>query len=355
MLDYIIVGQGLAGSLLSFMLLKKGKKIAVVDNNFSTSSSMAAAGIINPITGRHFVKSWKTDELYPVFTQTYLEISELIQKQIFQPKNVSILFREVENLNNWLGRSTDANLDGFHSNNIDQKKYLETFGKDLIEVVDFNFSGRCDLKSLLVEWKKYLKNIQIPYLEEEFDYNSLELNDSEIAYKNLKAGRLVFCEGAAVIKNPYFNYLPFWPSKGEALIVEIPAYPFAEKMVKDGIFIIHLENDKYWVGSTYNKTFPDENPTEVEYDNLMDSLSKMLKIPFTVIDHIAAIRPTVRDRKPFLGQHPACKLLYIFNGLGAKGSSLGPFFAKQFCEYLEEGRMIDKDVDINRIKISKKS
>ena len=176
MLDYIIVGQGLAGSLLSFMLLKKGKKIAVVDNNFSTSSSMAAAGIINPITGRHFVKSWKTDELYPVFTQTYLEISELIQKQIFHPKNVSILFREVENLNNWLGRSTDANLDGFHSNNIDQKKYLETFGKDLIEVVDFNFSGRCDLKSLLLEWKKYLKNIQIPYLEEEFDYNSLEFN-----------------------------------------------------------------------------------------------------------------------------------------------------------------------------------
>jgi glycine/D-amino acid oxidase-like deaminating enzyme len=111
MLDYVIVGQGLAGSLIGFLLLKKGKKIGIVDNNFSTSSSMAAAGIINPITGRHFVKSWKTDELYPVFTQTYLEISELIQKKIFHPKKRSPCFQlsprqsEISSRTNSLGSS----------------------------------------------------------------------------------------------------------------------------------------------------------------------------------------------------------------------------------------------------------
>jgi glycine oxidase len=355
MLDYIIVGQGLAGTLISFELLKKGKKIAFIDNKFSASSSMVAAGIINPITGRHFVKSWKTDDLYPVFIETYGQISKLIQKQIFFPKNVSVLFREVENLNNWLGRSAEQNLDGFHSTISDQKKYQETFGIELLDVVDFNLSGRCDLKGLLQEWKRYLHSLKTPYLEEVFDFNTLNFNESKVQYKNLTAKKIIFCEGAGLVKNPYFNYLPLWPTKGEALIVEIPDYPFAKKMVKDGVFIIHLENNQYWIGSTYDKTFTDEDPSQVAYENLLDSLKKMLKIPFKVIDHIAAVRPNVRDRKPFLGQHPQFINLFIFNGLGAKGSSLGPYFAKQFCEFLEENREIEKDVDIKRIKIPKKS
>jgi glycine/D-amino acid oxidase-like deaminating enzyme len=83
---------------------------------------------------------------------------------------------------------------------------------------------------------------------------------------------------------------------------------------------------------------------------LVKELSEMLKIPFTVEQHFAAIRPTVRDRKPYLGPHPKFPLLFIFNGLGAKGSSLGPYYATHFADYLEGEIELDKEVAISRLK-----
>jgi glycine/D-amino acid oxidase-like deaminating enzyme len=152
------------------------------------------------------------------------------------------------------------------------------------------------------------------------------------------------------MQNPLFSYLPFNPAKGEILIVKIPDYPFKDKMVKDGIFIIHLKDDVYWVGSSYNRNFENPEPSEEEKNNLISELKNLIKRPFEILDHKAAIRPTVRDRKPFLGKHPDFENVYIFNGLGAKGSYLGPYFARQMLEFLEYGKSLEKDVDITRVK-----
>ena len=62
MLDYIIVGQGLAGTHLGFELESRGKSIRIIDNNFKNSSSKVAGGMFNPITGRNMVKTWKADD-----------------------------------------------------------------------------------------------------------------------------------------------------------------------------------------------------------------------------------------------------------------------------------------------------
>jgi glycine/D-amino acid oxidase-like deaminating enzyme len=80
----------------------------------------------------------------------------------------------------------------------------------------------------------------------------------------------------------------------------------------------------------------------------------MLNMPFELIDHLAAIRPTVRDRKPYLGVHPLFNNVYIFNGLGAKGSSLGPYFASHFADWLNGEIELDTEVDIKRLKSLKK-
>ena len=48
--DYLIVGQGLAGSCMALQLLKRGKKILVIDQPHTNSSSMVAAGMFNPGT-----------------------------------------------------------------------------------------------------------------------------------------------------------------------------------------------------------------------------------------------------------------------------------------------------------------
>ena len=350
MLDYIIVGQGLAGSLLSHFLLKKGKNIAFVDNNHTDAASAIAAGVINPITGRNFVKSWRTDELQPFAFKTYAEIEAILGLQILYPRNVAMLFRDVETSNNWLARLSDPALGDYITDEFDQNAYQQTFGSSVVSGVEFQQSGRCDLPAFIVKWKEYILKKGFAYLQENFDFDQLQVYEHKVVYKNLIAKGIVFCEGHASERNPFFAHLHYSPAKGEMLLVKIPNYPFKEKMAKDGIFIVHLNDDLYWVGSSYNRDFEHNKPTTQEYNNLTNELSAMLKMPFEVVDHLAAIRPTVRDRKPYLGSHPLHGNIHIFNGLGAKGSSIGPYFASHFADWLNSETELDKEVNIKRLK-----
>ena len=47
--DFLIIGQGLAGSALAIELLGRGKRVLVVDRMDQRSSSRVAAGLITPL------------------------------------------------------------------------------------------------------------------------------------------------------------------------------------------------------------------------------------------------------------------------------------------------------------------
>mgnify|MGYP000091249533 CR=1 FL=1 len=85
--DFLIVGQGLAGTILSFFIEKSGKSFIVIDEMPEISSSKVAAGIFNPITGRRNVKTWMADELFPFAEKTYTEIEKLLGEYIYHKKN----------------------------------------------------------------------------------------------------------------------------------------------------------------------------------------------------------------------------------------------------------------------------
>jgi 2-polyprenyl-6-methoxyphenol hydroxylase-like FAD-dependent oxidoreductase len=69
--DVIIVGQGLTGTWLSWWLNKAGLSFKIIDQTNKDSSSMRAAGLINPVTGRRLVNTWMIDELMPFALNAY--------------------------------------------------------------------------------------------------------------------------------------------------------------------------------------------------------------------------------------------------------------------------------------------
>lgn len=83
--DYILVGQGLVGSALALQLIKRNKKILVIDQPFANASSRVAAGLFNPITGRHMIKTWMADTLFPYFHAFYREAEVLTNSKFFLP------------------------------------------------------------------------------------------------------------------------------------------------------------------------------------------------------------------------------------------------------------------------------
>lgn len=345
-MDYIIVGQGIAGTLLAHFLLQENKNVMVIDDQHHQSSSMVAAGLINPITGRNYVKTWRIEELIPFALKTYQALEKELGISIIETKNIAMLFSSIKEQNDWDMRSGNADLVDYVADDFD-KDFYANFMRAVEGGASFCQAGRIKMKELVLAYQNVLQNKGF-YLQEKFDYQYLEIKNEGVAYKEIQAKKIIFAEGYQAIQNPYFNYLPFEPAKGDILIIKIPNYPAQKKIVKHGIFIIPLYDDIYWIGSTYNRNYTSFEPLETEKADLLKQLEWALALPFEVLEHLAAIRPTVRDRRPFIGQHPTFKNLYLFNGMGAKGSYLTPLFAAELVEHLEHEKPLDKEIDIQR-------
>jgi hypothetical protein len=97
-------------------------------------------------------------------------------------------------------------------------------------------------------------------LEEDFEITELKV-DSEINYKNIKAEKIIFCDGIQSSQNPLFKNLPFALNKGEALLIEAHGIP-STHIFKKGMMLTSIQKDLFWLGSNYLWEFPDDQPTE---------------------------------------------------------------------------------------------
>jgi glycine oxidase len=329
--DFIIVGQGIAGTLLAHFLLESCKSVCLIDNNHKGAASKVAAGIVNPITGKNFVRSWRVNEFLPVAKKVYDQIAQKLNITTYTEVNIIRTLENTEGENNWLARTADDSVSEYMLSNADvsslEGKVAPAFGYG-----ELTGTFQVHLSDILDAYKQeFIKNDQ--FLEDEFDHSALKVMRDYFEYKHIHGKEIVFCEGYKGQSNPFFTKMGFGPSKGEVLHVKIPDADFS-KMYKDKIFIVHMYDDVYWVGSGYEWNAPDDLPSEAARTKLIAELDKLLLIPYEILDHKAAIRPTMHNRRPLLAVHPTIHGMYMFNGLGTKGSSIGPFVAQQFAEYL---------------------
>ena len=340
--DYLLVGQGIAGTVLGHTLLEKGSKIVVLNDEDPSSASKVAAGLYNPVTGKRMAKTWRAAELFPFMENFYQHFEEIYSCKILFPKPIYKPFATIEEQNTWLS-SHEGEI--FINTELPKDKYNEylhtTFGG-----FETKNSGHVDVPEMLLNFRKKLATGNNS-IEEKFDSAKLKLTDDGIEYGNISAKKIIFCEGMRAMINPLFSWLPFVPSKGEILKVRLEHFT-DEVIFNKQVFIIPLGNNTFRVGSTYKWEYESSEPTEEGKAELTEKLSQMIKKPFEIMQHNGGIRPSIRDRKPIIGFHPSTKFIGIFNGLGTKGVSLAPFFANAFAELLLNNKQLDKDVNIER-------
>ncbi len=341
--DYLIVGQGIAGTILTYQLIKRNKTVAIIDNKPSDSSSRVAAGLFNPITGRKFVKTWKADELFPCLHSFYREFETYLGAKFFRTCEI---FRPFENLgeqNDWDGKTA----------NDDYKDYIEVVrDSSLFPLVKnphggllVKNGGFLDLNTMLdVARAKFSESVTV--VEETFDPTALKVNDDGVEYGDIKANRLINCAGSNANMDPLFSWLPFRLVKGEVL--HLQSDEKIEHIFNKGCFITPPLNGVCRAGSTYDWKDLTTKPTENGRNTIMEKLNALIKWQVEIKDHKAGIRPATLDRKPFIGVHPEFATIFVFNGLGTKGVSLAPYFSEQFVGYLEDGLKLDSEVDIKR-------
>lgn len=346
-LDYLIVGQGLAGTLLAEELRQEKLHIGIVDAAHERAATKVAAGIANPITGRYFAKSWLIDALLPAAKEVYAHFEALLGEPFFIPQRITRALRNVEAANNWQAKRQQAEIKPYLTERPESAK-LEASFKGAVDWMSAGRGGRCRIDRLIEAYRTFWLEQQQPLLEERFDFGALQVEEDKVMYKNWEAKGLIFAEGFQVVANPYFQYLPFSPAKGEVFILRLPDYAFPEEIVKLGLFFVPLGDDLYWIGSNYQHQYSTEAPTEKGRAWLERGLGQQFKGGYELVEHRAAIRPTVKDRRPLMGQHPEHPRLYLFNGLGTKGTTLGPYFAQQFKAFLLEGQPLHEEADLRR-------
>jgi glycine/D-amino acid oxidase-like deaminating enzyme len=344
--DYIIVGQGLAGTCLAHALRRQRQHVLVIDDNTQHSASMVAGGLYNPITGRNMVLTWMAKELFDYLPIFYTQIEQELGIKLLNEKSIFRPFTSNEELNEWQGKASDAIYKPYVSEVVtdpNQNPIVNNpFGG-----LEIKQTGYLNTKSLLSGYGKLLLEDQ-SYLNEKFDGAQLNLEGENVVYKERSAGKVIFCEGPAVASNPWFDQIKIIPLKGEVLTVKTSSP--VEKIYNKGIFVIPIESKENTclVGSTYLRNDLSWSPTEEGRNEIEERLKQVLNCNFQVIGQRAGVRPTVVDRRPVMGLHPKNEKIAIFNGLGTKGVSLAPYFAEHFASHLTQNRILLSTVNVTR-------
>jgi glycine/D-amino acid oxidase-like deaminating enzyme len=344
-LDVLIVGQGLAGTWLSWWLHQAGIHFKIIDELNPNGASMKAAGLINPVTGRRIVKTWMIDELMPFAVTAYQEIGKYLNESLIDPTTVIDFFPSVQMLQSFQKRfSEDSNYLGQGNNPEQYAHWLHyEFGWGSIQPCLL-----VKVEQLLRSWREWLKKKDL-IIESQFDQNMLQTDSYGIRYADIHARYIVFCDGISSVQNPYFEKLPFAPNKGEGMLVEIKNLP-QDSVYKKGMSLIPYKENIFWLGSSYEWIFEDDLPSAKFRSNAEFWLKSFLKLPYILLEHFAAIRPATLERRPFAGFHPLYPQIGILNGFGTKGCSLAPYFAKQLADKISGTGNIDPLADINRFK-----
>ncbi|MBW3517760.1 FAD-binding oxidoreductase [Flavobacterium sp. NKUCC04_CG] len=343
MVDYIIVGSGLAGICFAETALQAGKSILVIDGE-KRSSSQVAGGMYNPVVLKRFTEVWKVREQLDLARPFFKALEEKLQVKLDHKLPLYRRLMSVEEQNNWFEASDKPNLSAYLASELvpnknNGVKAAFSFG----EVFE---TGYVDTALLISSYRKYLQQREM-YLHADFDYNQLQFDNEGVVYKNIPAKNIVFAEGYGMLENPFFNDLPLDGTKGELLIVRIPQLNFNE-ILKAGVFLIPIGNDLYKVGATYDWNDKSDNITVAAKEELLEGLRSVVNLEFEIVEQIAGVRPTVKDRRPLVGRSKESARIHLLNGLGTRGVLLGPFLAKYLFQNIEDGVPLDSNISIER-------
>jgi glycine/D-amino acid oxidase-like deaminating enzyme len=341
-IDFLIIGQGIAGTAMAYRLEQAGQIFLIIDLPESNKSSRVAAGLYNPVTGRKMVKSWMAEFLFPEIEPFYQEMENITGREFLTKEKIYRPFLSIEEQNEWMGHSSDPKIEMFIDQIFTKSQYPEL--RDPFGGVLLKMSGWLNIKEYLDGMGEYFGDRLI---EKKFDENLLEKTSEGWRYEHILAKNLIYCNGLGALESRFFSYLPFAPVKGEILEVAQDFDP--DFIVNRGVFRVNLGKGIYRVGSTYTWHDLEIGPTEAAKNEILGKLQEVVKVPVTSIEsHKIGIRPATKDRKPFLGKHPVEDSVYLFNGFGAKGVSLVPYFSKQMTQYLIKSQPLLAEVDITR-------
>lgn len=342
--DFVIVGQGIAGTTLAWQLKKRGKRVLVVDREEEVTSSKVAAGLMTPVTGKRLVPVANLEAAWTSAQEHYRQVEADTDSQFFHERN-HVRFFDSQRSRDAFGRRDFRD----HFVTISQTVPLvnPSWFDAPIGGCEMSPAGRLDVNAYLNASRSYFAG-EGCYCQADLNCRrDLRLVDGvvEVPLMNAHAGGLIFCQGFSGRSNPWFRNVAFEAARGEILTLHIPG--LAEtRIVNRGVWLVPCGNGVFMAGSNYDTANLECGPTQQGREEICRRLREFLRLPFEVTGHASGVRPIVSDRHPVIGLHPEHPQLGIFNGLGSKGSLLAPLIAEQFADALTGCGNVVAELDV---------
>ena len=335
--DYIIVGDGYAALFFAHQLIKNNKSFYLFSEG-KKSASFVSAGIINPAVLKRFTTFWLAQEQIDSLKKTLSEIEGYTHKNYLIEKPILRVFHDEKEKELWLKKSNEIS---FLSNDFIKINSIKNpFGCGKV-----NHSARLNVRDFFTDLMNYLEQ-NSHLIKEKFDYNLVKTENS--TYKDIQFKNIIFAEGMAVKENPYFSEIPVEANKGHHLEVKLSEKIEDDFTIKKKHFIFPLNENTYYYGGTYDREQTHHKIDDSAVEKLINALAEFYPNDFEVTQVKFGFRPTVKDRRPIVGNHPEFKNLYVFNGLGARGILNGNYFAINLYNHLDNGEEIHPEVDVKR-------
>lgn len=326
--DLLIVGQGLAGTMLAWECERTGIDFAIIDAGHATAASRVAAGLINPITGRRLVKSWRVESWLPVARESYRAFEAALGVRVWHEVRVRRFFREDRERRVFAEKAARGELAPFAEAASNSTGASDGFWIEGAARVDTSLL----LATARARW-----------------IAAGRLREGRVEWPAARGSHdlVIDCTGAAGLARSEFGFVPFEFSRGEILTLAVDGLA-PEVVLNRGHWIAPTGRGEAKAGATHEPGVTEAMPTAAGRAAIETGVTAMIGGNFAVKAHEAGIRVNLPDKHPVAGRHPLDARLGLLGGLGAKGSLTAPALARQWISHLCEGVAFDAEVDVAR-------
>lgn len=309
---------------MAMTLFRRNVPFTMVGCSLPGEASMASSGLIAPITGRRYVKAWRIDEFLAHAREFYHWTEDILGAQYFFPVEIVRYLAHPEAKIAYTRRLDDPEYAAYISSKT--TPLLDSLGKPYGILTG---GYRLDTPGWIHAVRQFLMSNKL-----------LTIIDQPFTNPDVASSHVIWATGAT---QPALAPRVI-PNKGESLVVRMTEWTI-KQIIKEDVFIIPLdEKDLYWVGSYYEPWPENYLRTDEGRDRILNSIKKVYSGPVELVKHMVGVRPTVNDRRPFIGPFPNRPGEYILNGMGTKGTSLAPYWAEQLMLYILQGVPLSEEV-----------
>jgi hypothetical protein len=295
----------------------------MVDAGPATAASRVGAGLITPVTGRRWVKTWGVDAwLHPALAM-YREIEDITGVRLVRRLRVRRRFRDTADRELLAAKVARGELAPYVTAWDDDGAWIEG-------------AAQVDTAALIATLRR--RWLEAGCLR--------EASVSPEAVRR-RGAMTVLCGGAGTLDA--FAFVPWELAWGEIVEGELAGLE-PDVVLNRGHWVLPISGGRARVGATYERAERPgpRGPTAGACEELARSAYELAGQPLAVTGQDGGWRVTVPDRRPCAGVHPENPDLGLIGALGSKGTLWAPALAQAWRAYLSGATPFPSEVEVGR-------